>query len=174
MVRRRLLSQKIFCCVFMDSSKLSLLSFCIPCGAKCCKPTSANASPILSREEVEKIENFCVKEFGKKSGAFKEVFFGKGSYFVFGEIKNNRCTFLNSKNQCTIHTVKPLACLAYPFKAIYSQNGDVEFILDDSCPASSTISEEFTKRAKKLALKSLSLFSKEVYNNWFGNYLISK
>jgi len=129
---------------------------------------------MLSAKEVERIESFFKKKFGNVSGAFKEVNAGSESYFVFAERKSNRCFFLGPDNKCVIQDVKPLDCVAYPVRAVYSECNNVEFIIDSSCPASVGLSEGFVKEAKSLALRSLKRFSRKAYLHWFDNYLVSK
>ncbi|MEI7962018.1 MAG: YkgJ family cysteine cluster protein [archaeon] len=150
----------------MELKNLSLLSYCVPCGAKCCKPKANSASPILSEKEVLRIEKYCKKKFGKNVDAFERVVVGKESYFVFADVTGGNCPFLDSDLHCIIHAVKPLDCSSYPIVAIYSGTGKIEFIFDDACPAFASLSKEFFAKAKKIALKSVKSFSKEVYADW--------
>ena len=124
----------------------------------------------MSEKEVLRIERYCKKNFGKTIDAFEEVFVGKDKYFVFADITDGECPFLDKDLHCIIQDVKPLDCRSYPIVAIYSDNDKIEFIFDDTCPAFENLSKEFVSKAKKIALKSVKSFSKEVYIDWLKRY----
>ena len=107
-----------------------------------------------------------MKKFGKTIDAFEEIYVGKEEYFVFADVTNGNCPFLDKDLHCIIQPVKPLDCSSYPIVAIYSDAGKIEFIFDDTCPAFENLSKEFIVKAKKIALKSVKSFSKEVYADW--------
>jgi Fe-S-cluster containining protein len=141
---------------------LSLLKYCIPCNAKCCKTGKLIGSPILDEEES--------KEIGKEN--VQEIITPKGKkYWILKERKeNSNCRFLTKDNKCLIQNIKPLDCLCYPIKAVYNKN-KIIFINDKDCLAHNKLNKEFIKEAKKIAIKSIKRFDKETYNHWLDNYV---
>lgn len=138
--------------------KLSLLEHCIPCKSSCCKVGRFFGSPILDRKETKGIEKY-VKEIRLKSGK---------NYFILKDRKKgHNCIFLFN-NKCKIEKRKPLDCLCYPIKAIYSR-GKIIYILDNACPVSKSIDAAYIKEAKKIALKSIKRFDKATYKHWIKN-----
>ncbi len=138
--------------------RLSLIEYCIPCKSKCCKVGKFFGSPILDLKEANKIKNY-VQEVKLKSGK---------KYFILKEgKKGNNCIFLIN-HKCKIQNKKPLDCLCYPLKAVYSKN-KVVYIIDKNCSTSKFIDKKFIKDAKKIALKSIKRFDKETYDHWLKN-----
>ncbi len=134
---------------------LSLLKYCIFCKSKCCKAGKFFGSPILDYKEAKKIGAY-VKEIKLKSGK---------NYFILKEGKRSQdCIFLK-EGKCKIEENKPLDCLCYPVKAIYSKD-KIIYLLDTGCPASKYLDKKFIKDSKKVALKSIKRFDKETYNHW--------
>ena len=133
---------------------LSLLEYCIPCKSKCCKVGKFFGSPILDKKEIKGIEKY-VKEVRLKS---------RKNYFILKDGKRNNCIFLIN-NKCKIQKRKPLDCLCYPIKAVYSGKKMI-YIMDKSCPASKFLDKRYLNDAKKIALKSIKRFDKETYNHW--------
>jgi len=150
--------------VFMHE-KLSLLKYCIPCKAKCCKTGRLIGSPILSRGEISRIEKTANRRFKKITSPAGE------DYFIIREQKRTkRCFFLTEENKCYIQNKKPLDCLCYPVKAIYD-NHSIKFMIDNKCPAARHLSKKFLKNAKITALKSIKRFNKLTYEHWLDNYV---
>jgi len=140
--------------------ELSLLEYCLKCKAKCCKASDKIGSPILCEteaKEAKKINACAVKEIISKNG--------KKYYIILGKDKDSKCFFLNEKNKCDLQANKPLDCLCYPMKAVYKKD-KIEFIFDSDCPASIYLNEKFIKDAKKIAIKSISRFDKNTYDEW--------
>ncbi|MFH1211760.1 MAG: hypothetical protein V1659_02405 [Candidatus Woesearchaeota archaeon] len=146
-------------------NELSLLKFCIPCNSKCCKAGKLIGTPILSADEAKKMP------YPEKTH-LQEVISPVGEkYFVIKERKkSNKCFFLNDDNTCRIQNNKPLDCLCYPIKAVYSDD-KIWYILDSECPACTSLSKDFIKNAKKIALKSIKRFDKQTYSHWLENYI---
>jgi len=143
---------------------LSLLKYCIPCKARCCIIGRFIGSPILSQEEAAKIK--AVSRGHLKKVLSPTKFF----YYILVERKNtNRCFFLTKENKCRIQKMKPLDCLCYPIKAVYKNNGSIKFITDEKCPAIEHLGNEFVKKAKVVALRSIKRFDKETYLHWLDN-----
>ena len=143
------------------NKNLSLLNFCIPCKAKCCKTGKLIGSPILSKDEIDKIgRNENLQEITSPTGE---------KYFIIKEYKGTKkCFFLSEGNECKIQDKKPLDCLCYPIKAVYSED-KIVFITDQNCPAAKNLSKEFIERAREIALKSIKRFDKETYEHWLNN-----
>ena len=152
------------------NSKLSLLKFCIPCNAKCCKHGETIGSPILDEQEMKKIKKVLDKEI-------KEVVLenGKKYYVIIVDEKEKRCPYLSKDNKCLIQEVKPLDCAIYPIKAVYvndePEDDTIKFVVDSDCPASKHLSKEFIEEAKKLSVESLKRFDKQTFNHWLNNYI---
>lgn len=141
---------------------LSLLDYCIPCKATCCRISDLIGSPILSEDEASKIEKIA-------KGSTKKIKSPTGQgYYVLRETKDNKCPLLTKENKCKAQKEKPLDCLCYPIKAVYRENF-IDFILDSNCPASEHLTEEFIQSAKILALDSINRFDKQTYNHWLEN-----
>jgi Fe-S-cluster containining protein len=137
---------------------LSLIKYRIPCKSKCCKVGKFFGSPILDYKEAKKIKDY-VKEIKLKSGK---------TYFILKEGKKGQdCIFLKD-GKCKIEKNKPLDCLCYPVKAIYSKD-KIVYVLDKACPVSKGLDKNFIKDSKKVALKSIKRFDKETYNHWLKN-----
>ncbi len=146
-------------------NELSLLKFCRPCNAKCCKTGKLIGSPIISIEESKKLSD------EEKTHLRTVISPTKKEYFVIKKQTNsNKCFFLSEDNTCRIQNVKPMDCLCYPIKAIILNN-KIDFIVDPDCPASPHLSKEFITKAKQIALESLKRFDKETYNHWLDNYV---
>ncbi|MDD5254072.1 MAG: hypothetical protein PHG05_03120 [Candidatus Nanoarchaeia archaeon] len=144
-----------------QNNKVSLIDYCIPCKARCCKTGKLIGSPILSNKEAGRI--------GKNN--LKKVKFPKGEYWVIKEQQStNRCFFLNKQNKCKLQNLKPLDCLCYPIKAVYEKDL-IRFITDSDCPASSFLNKEFIRESKKIAIKSIKRFDRETYQHWLDNYV---
>ena len=146
------------------SKNLSLLKYCIPCGAKCCKTGKLIGSPVLSKDET-----LNIKEIAK--GHIKEVLSPTGEkYYILLEQEGaNRCFFLTEKNKCKIQKVKPLDCLCYPVKAVYNDGKEIRFIIDKNCPAARHLGNEFIEEAKLIALRSIKRFGRQTYHHWLHN-----
>lgn len=147
------------------SNKLSLLNFCVSCKSKCCKTGELIGTPIISIDEFEKIPKSQKKCLKKIISPTNEAY-----YIVKDRQTSNRCFFLNIKNKCRIEKNKPLDCLCYPVKAVYSKN-IIKYLIDHNCPASPHLSDNFIRVAKKIAFKSLKRFDKETYCHWLDNYI---
>ncbi|MBI5347310.1 MAG: hypothetical protein HZB66_01730 [Candidatus Aenigmarchaeota archaeon] len=145
------------------NQNLSLLEYCIPCKAKCCKTSSLIGSPILSYDEAFKIKKIS-------SEAIKEITIPKGKkYYVIEEQKGtNKCFFLTNENNCRIQYTKPLDCLCYPIKAVY--NKTIKFVIDDNCPAAKHLTNDFITNAKSVALESIKRFDEQTCDHWLENF----
>jgi Fe-S-cluster containining protein len=143
------------------NGELSLLSYCMNCHAKCCQSGVAIGFPILSEDEVHRInEPAGVREIHAAPGK---------SYFVTREKNGGQCYFL-ADGACAIQSVKPLDCACYPVKAVPGDN-HVRFVVDGECEATRHINGEFFDRAKIVALQSMSRFDRVVYEHWLANHI---
>lgn len=147
-------------------NQLSLLKYCKECGAKCCITKEFFGTPILSEEEVSRIQKFTDK------GCFTKVISPVDeTYYIIQEQEGTkRCAFLTEENLCFIQAVKPLDCLCYPVKAIWKADL-IMFVIDEQCPAASHRTVEFTLKAVKMACKSLRRFDAETYEHWLVNHI---
>lgn len=143
---------------------LSLLKYCIPCKARCCRTGRLIGSPILSQEEAVRIKAVSRGHLKKILSPTKKI------YYILAERKGtNRCFFLAEGSKCKIQKAKPLDCLCYPIKAVYKSDGSIKFITDEKCPAAERLSSEFIKKAKMTALESIRRFDKKTYLHWLDN-----
>ncbi|MBM3303709.1 MAG: hypothetical protein FJY76_01320 [Candidatus Aenigmarchaeota archaeon] len=135
----------------------------MPCEARCCKTSKLIGSPILSENEV--------KAIGKSySHVFKKVILPSGkSYYVIKHRGGGRCFFLSSKGRCIIQDRKPLDCLCYPLKYVYSGRG-MQLVIDEGCPAAAKLDNKFVEDAKTTAMKLIKNFDKSTYIHWLNNY----
>jgi len=109
----------------------SLLKFCQKCGAKCCK----YGSTIVLPKERQKIINLTRKD----------VFIRKNSFFIIPE---NPCPFLKN-NLCTIESIKPLDCRAYPV-GLFKKDNKIKAGISQKCPFKDIITKKYLSQAEKL------------------------
>jgi len=117
------------------NDKLSLLPVCLKCGAQCCK----HGSPIVSKEERDKILKFSGKDYFEK----------KGDYYI---IPKNPCPYLSKDDKCSIQKVKPKDCKTYPFSFVEDKN-KLSFGISQTCPAKYLLSKEYISESKKILNK---------------------
>lgn len=82
---------------------------CTACG-KCCKRTGIVA---FTEADIQRISAWM----GVEPEAFKAQYlsFDDGEWVVDVESHTKPCRFLDARDQCTIHEVKPEQCKTYPF-----------------------------------------------------------
>ena len=143
--------------------EVSLHEFCKGCKSKCCKHVGGIGSPILDKKERDLCEN-------RLKDSTKKVITPNGKiYYLIKEINQN-CIFLKDNGDCKIQDVKPLDCLCYPIKAIYSKD-KIIFVVDANCPAQKKLDKNFIKKAKEIALISIKRFDKKTFGHWLKNHV---
>lgn len=118
---------------------------CLRCG-ECCRETEM----LLSNEDIERLE---------KRGYEKDFFVGfdEEGYATLRNL-NGVCVFFNPKTRvCKEHDNRPLGCRIYPIM----HDEDKGIVIDDICPAKSTISEKQKMKKGKKVLKLLEKIDAE-------------
>lgn len=82
---------------------------CTACG-KCCKRTGI---VVFNEEDITRVS----ASMGMEPVAFKAKYllWEDGDWIVEVEEGAKPCRFLDERDQCTIHEVKPVQCRTYPF-----------------------------------------------------------
>jgi len=144
---------------------LSLFAHCQKCESNCCKSSSTIGAPILSEEEARTIRAF----WGEKVIKPIKTPYGETYWLPEDQPDTNVCIFLKN-NRCSIETHKPMDCLCYPIKAIY-QSRRIIFVADGDCLALANLSEDFIKKAKRVAILSIQRFKPKTYQHWLDNFI---
>jgi Fe-S-cluster containining protein len=157
-----------------ERESMSLLPHCIPCGSQCCR----YSSPILDQNEFERISAVVGPT------CFQKVVTGDGHYYVIGRkrdgserniganspLDSDPCSFLNSDGTCSIQSIKPMDCQAYPVRALPNDDGGVDWYVHEQCPAHNQVRGDSSEDRKMLALGSMQRFSVATYFDWLRRF----
>ncbi len=118
---------------------------CLRCG-ECCKETEM----LLSNEDIERLE---------EKGYVRDFFvrFGNEGYAVLRNQAGNCVFFDPEKRVCRERASRPMGCRIYPVML----DEDKGIVIDDICPARSTISEKQKAKRGKKVLKLLERIDAE-------------
>ncbi len=112
------------------SDNFNLIEYCNKCEYGCCS-TRIGSPPRIYPDEKEAI----VKATGK------DRFVEEDGYYV--PVKDDTgCVYLDN-GLCGIHDAKPVDCKIYPIDPVYNEDGNLDWVIDASCPASSHITPHF-------------------------------
>lgn len=134
----------------LDSSNLSLQSYCKLCKKSCCFLGKVN----LTQDEYIKIRDVTNNHYAIKQDG--------ENYYIDSE-KGKPCPFLKDGFICSIQDFKPLECKAWP---IYpNEKGNLSASnFADNCPASSLLTEEYIQQAVSLMNSIPQEKRKDFYN----------
>lgn len=108
---------------------------CQQCG-KCCKGFGGTYVTEQNRFDIAEYINFDHKNSTRDyTKNFIDQYCDKsGSRYVLTLGKDGCCIFFDNKKQCTIHPVKPLMCMTWPFIQAVIDHPENWNIMADSCP----------------------------------------
>ncbi len=122
------------------STKTDYLPSCLRCGDPCC-----NGDIIVTGEERRRI-----LERWKGGDPF-----GYDSKYDYYYLDIEECPFLNEKNMCAVHDVRPAICRLYPFSIIPLKGGGFRLYLDKSCSVGCSVPNREKEEIREIAREFL-------------------
>lgn len=133
---------------------------CQLCG-DCC---NGFGGTYVTKKDIEKIAAFINFNPEKFTAKYCDP---SGSRFVLTLGKNGSCIFFDRKRQCTIHSVKPYMCKAWPFLKTIIKNPENWNAMSNSCPG-------IQKNIPDKALKKIIRVEQKKLDNSFGRTPLHK
>jgi Fe-S-cluster containining protein len=140
---------------------LGLWPHCKECGFKCCSNTTGS-SPRLNEDERERIEANRGLEHLKK----------EYNYWVINH-DSRGCAYLTKEGRCWIHDIKPVDCLIFPLDPVYTENGEVYWIMVENCPAVRYLTPEFVAKAIFLGTEWVLRTDRESFDQYWKKHKLS-
>lgn len=123
---------------YISPREMSLLSYCVPCGAWCCVGRT-----LCTEEERNRIVEI--------SG--HDPFIQENFYYY---LERGTCPLLKD-GLCSVQEVKPFVCLIFPFFPVVA-GGEVWLYCASECPAAPYLTSKFIENARMLAQDFFSIF----------------
>jgi Fe-S-cluster containining protein len=138
------------------TEELSLLEHCRRCGFRCCSGESGN--PRICQEEERQIN--------EADGEGKLIL--EHGYWVPKKEKGS-CIFLND-GLCSLQHVKPIDCGIYPLDPVLDSDGNVNWVIDEECPAALDLPADFYAKAIVIGLDWIKKFDKAAFDDYWKKY----
>ena len=122
------------------SAKTDYLPSCLRCDDPCC-----NGDIIVSKRERGRI-------LEKWNGAAPFRYDSKYDYYYLDIVE---CPFLNEKNMCSVHEVRPAICRLYPFSIVPLKRGGFRLCLDRSCSVWISVPRQEKEELRNIARRLL-------------------
>lgn len=144
-----------------ENENLSLQSHCQNCTSHCCSHLCFT---------VSEIEYQHILDAGHPNYLHK-VEIPQGTYY-FNDYRHRTCRYFDQTQGCTIQDVKPEICRSFPAQVKRdSKNNIIGTYIDDRCPASRFLSEEFKNEAMEIALQHAQRMTAEIHFGVLDAYM---